>query len=85
MKLTIFTTTIYNNVVTQEEAKLAMARGAFFFDKKRQALWLKCASSGESSSWLLVTKLQQQDRKVGSAVDFANGLRLKHLQREAFQ
>lgn len=65
-----------------------MAPGAFFFDKKRQALWLKCAGAGSSLStqaWLLVTKLQQQDRKVGSAVDFANGLRLKHLQRDAFQ
>lgn len=71
------------DVAAHEEAKLTMDPGAFFFDKKRQALWLKCASG--VSSWLLVTKLQQQDRKVGSAVDFANGLRLKHLQREAFQ
>uniref|UniRef100_K3X1H3 Methionyl-tRNA formyltransferase, mitochondrial n=1 Tax=Globisporangium ultimum (strain ATCC 200006 / CBS 805.95 / DAOM BR144) TaxID=431595 RepID=K3X1H3_GLOUD len=76
--------------VHQEESRLAGETGSFslvtspegtcIFDKTRQALWLKCAAN----SWLLVTKLQQADRKVGSAIDFANGYRLKHLQREQF-
>lgn len=65
---------------SSEQPAAAMAPGSFFFDKKRQALWLQCASD----SWLLVTKLQPADRKVGSAVDFANGLRLKHAQWDAF-
>ncbi|TYZ66443.1 hypothetical protein PybrP1_002416 [[Pythium] brassicae (nom. inval.)] len=55
--------------------------GAFVFDKKRQALWLQCAAG----SWLLVAKLQPADRGVGSAVDFANGLRLKHADGGVFE
>ncbi|KAL3669488.1 hypothetical protein V7S43_005880 [Phytophthora oleae] len=55
--------------------------GTFFFEKKRQALWLRCANS----SWLLITKLQQADRKVGAALDFCNGYRLKNMQRERFE
>ncbi|KAK1930348.1 Methionyl-tRNA formyltransferase [Phytophthora citrophthora] len=55
--------------------------GTFFFEKKRQVLWLRCANN----SWLLVTKLQQADRKVGAAIDFCNGYRLKNMQRERFE
>ncbi|KAE9099661.1 hypothetical protein PF010_g15121 [Phytophthora fragariae] len=55
--------------------------GAFFFEKKRQALWLRCAKD----SWLLITKLQQADRKIGTALDFCNGYRLKNMQREHFE
>ncbi|KAG1708129.1 hypothetical protein DVH05_024812 [Phytophthora capsici] len=55
--------------------------GIFFFEKKRQALWLRCANN----SWLLITKLQQADRKVGAAIDFCNGYRLKNMQRERFE
>ncbi|KAG7394815.1 hypothetical protein PHYBOEH_004637 [Phytophthora boehmeriae] len=54
--------------------------GTFFFEKKRQALWLRCAGD----SWLLVTKLQQDGRKIGAALDFCNGYRLKNMQRERF-
>ncbi|KAJ8566449.1 hypothetical protein ON010_g6675 [Phytophthora cinnamomi] len=57
------------------------ATGIFFFEKKRQALWLRCAKD----SWLLITKLQQADRKVGTALDFCNGYRLKNMQREHFE
>ncbi|ETK82187.1 hypothetical protein, variant 2 [Phytophthora nicotianae CJ01A1] len=57
------------------------ATGTFFFEKKRQALWLRCADD----SWLLITKLQQADRKVGGALDFCNGYRLKNMQRERFE
>ncbi|KAG7377549.1 hypothetical protein PHYPSEUDO_011501 [Phytophthora pseudosyringae] len=55
--------------------------GVFFFEKKRQALWLRCAND----SWLLLTKLQQSDRKIGAALDFCNGYRLKNMQRERFE
>lgn len=64
------------------EQQAPMEAGEFFLDKKRQALWLRCGSS--TPSWLLVTQLQQADRKVGSALDFANGSRLKAGQRECF-
>ncbi|KAF1782971.1 Formyl transferase, C-terminal-like [Phytophthora cactorum] len=57
------------------------ATGTFFFEKKRQALWLRCADA----SWLLITKLQQADRKVGTALDFCNGYRLKNMQRELLE
>ncbi|KAH7482119.1 Methionyl-tRNA formyltransferase, mitochondrial [Phytophthora ramorum] len=55
--------------------------GIFFFEKKRQSLWLRC----ENDTWLLITKLQQEDRKVGTALDFCNGYRLKNTQRERFE
>ncbi|RLN89814.1 hypothetical protein BBJ28_00026073 [Nothophytophthora sp. Chile5] len=55
--------------------------GTFFFEKKRQALWLRCSED----SWLLISKLQQADRKVGAAIDFCNGYRLKNMQRERFK
>lgn len=60
---------------------MSLSPGSFVFDKKRQALWLQCAGG----SWLLVTKLQLADRSVGSAVDFANGMRLKHADSGVFQ
>ncbi|TMW62232.1 hypothetical protein Poli38472_009725 [Pythium oligandrum] len=63
--------------VCEQEANgngsLTFPAGSFFFEKKLKALWLKCADE----SWLLLTKLQQADRKVGDALDFANGYRLK--------
>ncbi|KAJ0412188.1 hypothetical protein ATCC90586_005801 [Pythium insidiosum] len=62
------------NVLAEEQRLgVQLSAGAFFFDKALNALWLKCADGG----WLLVTKLQQADRKVGDALDFANGHRLK--------
>jgi methionyl-tRNA formyltransferase len=46
--------------------------GNFFFEKRHQAIWLKC----HDDTWLLLTKLQLADRKIGNALDFANGYRL---------
>ncbi|TDH72119.1 hypothetical protein CCR75_001246 [Bremia lactucae] len=54
--------------------------GSFIFDKKREALWVRCADA----SWLLVIRLQQAGRRVGTALDFCNGYRLKNMQRERF-
>ncbi|CCI11577.1 hypothetical protein ABG067_003604 [Albugo candida] len=48
--------------------------GAFIFDTQIKALWLKCAQN----SWLLVFSLQQEDRKIGDALDFVNGYRLRN-------
>ncbi|EGZ07199.1 hypothetical protein PHYSODRAFT_565252 [Phytophthora sojae] len=68
--------------VEADEARNGPApTGTFFFEKKRQALWLRCAKD----SWLLITKLQQADRKIGTALDFCNGYRLKNMQREHFE
>ncbi|GLE00288.1 hypothetical protein PINS_up009015 [Pythium insidiosum] len=68
------TATELANVLAEEERLgTPLAAGGFFFDKSLNALWLKCADG----NWLLVTKLQQADRKVGDALDFANGHRLK--------
>lgn len=65
----------------QQQHGVALSVGGFFLDKARQALWLRCADD----SWLLVSQLQQADRKVGSALDFANGFRLKAGQPERFE
>ncbi|KAF4144585.1 Formyl transferase C-terminal domain-containing protein [Phytophthora infestans] len=69
------------SVEADEDRNGPAEAGTFFFEKKRQALWLRCADA----SWLLVTKLQQADRKVGAALDFCNGYRLKNMQRERFE
>ncbi|DAZ94926.1 TPA: hypothetical protein N0F65_012643 [Lagenidium giganteum] len=64
-------------VAQQEEAASSSVfpAGAFFFDKKLNALWLKCSNN----TWLLVTKLQEANRRIGDARDFANGHRLQRL------
>jgi len=67
--------------VAQQQQRLALPAGGFFLDKARQALWLRCAGD----SWLLLSQLQQADRKLGSALDFANGIRLKAGQPERFE
>ncbi|OQS05765.1 methionyl-tRNA formyltransferase [Thraustotheca clavata] len=46
--------------------------GTCFFDKSIKALWVKC-----TDDWVLVTKLQAENRNPGTAVDFANGHRMK--------
>ncbi|KAG2764252.1 hypothetical protein PC129_g10171 [Phytophthora cactorum] len=75
------TTEELQSVEADEASNGPTATGTFFFEKKRQALWLRCADA----SWLLITKLQQADRKVGTALDFCNGYRLKNMQRELFE
>ena len=73
---------LFATAVQADESRNGQAtRGTFFFEKKRHALWVRCADD----SWLLITKLQQADRKVGAALDFCNGYRLKNLQRERFE
>ncbi|KAF4319323.1 hypothetical protein JM18_002963 [Phytophthora kernoviae] len=68
------------SVLADEIRHGSASTGTFFFEKKRQALWLRCAGD----SWLLITKLQQDGRKIGAALDFCNGYRLKNMQRERF-
>ncbi|OQR96875.1 methionyl-tRNA formyltransferase [Achlya hypogyna] len=55
------------------------APGSFFFDKGLAALWVKCADD-----WVLVTKLQAENRNPGRAIDFANGHRMKPRALRAF-
>nr|CCA27200.1 unnamed protein product [Albugo laibachii Nc14] len=51
-----------------------LSPGTFFFDTQMKALWLRCAQD----SWLTIFSLQQEDRKIGEALDFVNGYRLRH-------
>lgn len=67
--------------VAEQQRRLELPAGGFFLDKARQALWLRCAGD----SWLLLSQLHQADRKLGSALDFANGIRLKAGQPERFE
>ncbi|KAL7681697.1 putative methionyl-tRNA formyltransferase, formyl transferase-like domain superfamily [Plasmopara halstedii] len=68
--------------VKADEARNGVAAiGTFFFEKNRQVIWLRC----ENFSWLKVLSLQQAGRKVGTALDFCNGIRLKNMQRELFE
>ncbi|CAI5703572.1 unnamed protein product [Peronospora effusa] len=69
------------NVQADESRNGPATTGTFFFEKKRQVLWVRCADD----SWLLISKLQQADRNVGAALDFCNGYRLKNMQRERFK